>query len=71
MWTRFLTIREISRLERALEGAIDAGRREDLKERLGSERLKLLGANAAAVDPARLFHGASLRTDDGGHRRFG
>jgi hypothetical protein len=66
MWIRFLTVRETHRLERALDGATDPAVRQDLTEQLAWERLKLLGPNAAAVDPARLFHGASRTSDDDG-----
>jgi hypothetical protein len=67
MWRRYFADRKIQRLERLLAGATDATRRRVLGDLLGAERLKSLGPNAAAVDPARLFHGSP---DDGGPRRF-
>jgi hypothetical protein len=68
MWSRFLTARKIRLLERALARGI--GLRKDLENRLRSERLRLLGPNALAVDPARLFHGSALRPARNQRRRF-
>jgi|HubBroStandDraft_1064217.scaffolds.fasta_scaffold563643_1 hypothetical protein len=59
MWGRFFIVREIHRLERAIAGK--TGAREALENRLDTERLKLLGPNAATVDPARLFHGSDRK----------
>jgi hypothetical protein len=57
MWVRYIAVRRVRRFERLLVGVTDASRRQVLEHRLGSERLKSLGRNATAVDPARLFHG--------------
>ena len=65
-----LTSRKVRRIERLLAGAISPFQRTDLEARLDAERLKLLGPNAVAVDPARLFHGACAMLDDAGPRRF-
>jgi hypothetical protein len=64
-----LTSRKVRRIERLLAGAISPFQRKDLEARLDAERLKLLGPNAVAVDPARLFHGSRAMPDDG-PRRF-
>jgi hypothetical protein len=58
MWDHhYFAHRKIRRFERLLAGAVDAARRRVLTDLLGAARLKLLGPNAASVDPARLFHG--------------
>jgi hypothetical protein len=62
MSARFLTVRKIRRLERAL--ARGKSLQQNLERRLESERLKLLGPNALAVDPRRLFHGSAEKSDD-------
>jgi hypothetical protein len=70
MWRISLTSRKVRRIELLLAGATDPSRRKYLEERLDAERLKLLGPNAATVDPARLFHGSCGKSDDGSPRRF-
>jgi hypothetical protein len=57
MFERYVATRNIRRFKRLLAGQIDRSQRLVLEDLLGVERLKLLGPNAAAVDPARLFHG--------------
>ena len=43
---------------RTFVAEVNLSRRKYLGDRLDAERLRLLGPNALAVDPARLFHGA-------------
>jgi hypothetical protein len=70
MWRTSLTSRKVRRIELLIAGAIDPSRRRYFERRLDAERLKLLGPNAFAVDPARLFHGSPGKPGDGGPRRF-
>ena len=70
MWRVSLTSRKVRRIELQLAGAIEPSRKKYLEDRLDAERLRLLGPNAATVDPARLFHGSGGKPDDSGPRRF-
>jgi len=57
VWDHYIAVLNMRRFERLLAGPLEPARREVLENLLEAERLKLLGRNAAAVDPARLFHG--------------
>jgi hypothetical protein len=70
MWGHYFADRKIRRFERLLAGTTNASRRRVLRDLLGAERLKLLGPNAASVDPARLFRGSTRKPDDGARKRF-
>jgi hypothetical protein len=57
MFERYVAAHNVRRFKRLLAGQVDRDQRRVLERRLWVEKLKLLGPNAHAVDPARLFHG--------------
>jgi hypothetical protein len=58
MWRHYISVLRVRRFERLLAGLLQASRRKLLEDLLSAERLKLLGRNAGAVNPARLFRGS-------------